>query len=97
MAQNNAKNWEAARMQLVERRQAIIDALAEGYAKAQSENHVDFLVRVQAGIDALDKAKDEVLRSAPIQEQPDPLLIAKTWTDTFLSWTPSEQKRSLFF
>ena len=44
MAQNNTKNWETART--VEQRQTIIDtlakgdALAKGYAKERSENHI---------------------------------------------------------
>ncbi len=75
MAQNNTKNWEAARTQLVEQRQTIIDtlakgdALAKGYAKERSENHIDLLIKIQAGIDALDKAKDEIFRSVPIQDR----------------------------
>jgi hypothetical protein len=69
MAQNNTKNWEAARTQLVEQRQTIIDALAKGYSKQRSENPIDLLIKIQAGIDALDKAKDEIFRSVPIQDR----------------------------
>jgi hypothetical protein len=75
MAQNNTKNWEAARTQLVEQRQTTIDtlakgdSLAKGYAKERSENHIDLLIKIQAGIDALDKAKDEIFRSVPIQDR----------------------------
>jgi hypothetical protein len=65
MAQNNTKNWESARTHLVEQRQTIIDALAKGYAKGQSEKHIELLIKIQTGIDALDKAKDEIFRSVP--------------------------------
>ena len=59
MAENEIKNWEAARMQLVKQRQGLIRTLAEGYER-ERENLIDYLIKIQAGIDALDKAKHEI-------------------------------------
>ena len=72
MATNDAKNWEQARAQLVKQRRTIIEALAKGYTKGRTENHIDLLVKIQAGIDALDKTKDEVFRSSAVQERSKP-------------------------
>ena len=60
MAENDAKNWETARKQLVEQRRTIIEALVKGYERGRTEGDVDLLIKIQAAIEALDKAKDEI-------------------------------------
>jgi DNA repair ATPase RecN len=59
MAENEIKNWETARVQLVKQRQGLIRTLAEGYER-ERENLIDYLIKIQAGIDALDKTKHEI-------------------------------------
>src|SRR5262249_30464550 len=69
MAENDAKNWETASKKMVEQRRTIIKALAEGYERGRTEGHIDLLIKIQAAIEALDKAQDEIfsLSSGPIE------------------------------
>ena len=55
MTENDTKNWEEARARLVEQRQSIVKALAQG---RRIKNDIDLLIKIQAGIDALDKAHE---------------------------------------
>ena len=59
MTENETKDWEEARMRLVEQRQSTVKALAKG---RRIKNDIDLLIKIQAGIDALDKAKHEIFR-----------------------------------
>jgi hypothetical protein len=45
---------EKARAQLVEQRRLIIEALAKGYQRGPTENHIELLLKIQSGIDVLD-------------------------------------------
>lgn len=55
-------NLENARGQLLEQRSSIIEVLAKGYQRGQTENHIDLLLKVQSAIDLLDAlmAEEEV-------------------------------------
>ena len=59
MTENETKNWEEARARLVEQRQSPVKALAKG---RRIKHDIDLLIKIQAGIDALDKAKHEIFR-----------------------------------
>ena len=59
MTENDTKNWEEARARLVEQRQSIVKALAKS---RRIKSDIDLLIQIQAGIDALDKAKHEIFR-----------------------------------
>ena len=59
MTENETKNWEEARARLVEQRQSIVKALAKS---RRIKNDIDLLIKIQAGIDVLDKAKHEIFR-----------------------------------
>jgi hypothetical protein len=56
-----AGDIDKARAQLVEQRRSIIEALAKGYQRGQTENHIELLLKIQSGIDVLDAlmAEDE--------------------------------------
>jgi hypothetical protein len=56
-----ASDIDKARAQLVEQRRSIIEALAKGYQRGQTENHIELLLKIQSGIDVLDAlmAEDE--------------------------------------
>ena len=48
-----------AHAQLVKQRRSIIEALAKGYERGQTENHIDLLLKIQAAIEVLDTLADE--------------------------------------
>jgi hypothetical protein len=53
-AMTEAADIEKARAQLVEQRRLIIEALAKGYQRGPTENHIELLLKIQSGIDVLD-------------------------------------------
>ena len=48
-----------AHAQLVKQRRSIIEALAKGYERGQTEDHIDLLLKIQAAIEVLDTLADE--------------------------------------
>ena len=54
-----ADDLKKAHAQLVKQRRSIIEALAKGYERGQTENHIDLLLKIQAAIDVLDTLVDE--------------------------------------
>jgi hypothetical protein len=50
---------EKAHAQLVKQRRTIIEALAKGYERGQTENHIDLLLKLQSAIEVLDTLADE--------------------------------------
>jgi hypothetical protein len=55
----DASDLEKAHAQLVEQRRSIIEALAKGYQRGQTENHIDLLLKLQSAIDVLDSLMAE--------------------------------------
>jgi hypothetical protein len=49
-----ATDLDKAHAQLVEQRSSIIEALAIGYERGQTENHIELLLKIQSAIDVLD-------------------------------------------
>jgi hypothetical protein len=45
---------QKAHAHLVEQRRSIIEALAKGYQRSQTENHIESLLKIQTAIDVLD-------------------------------------------
>ena len=54
-----ANDTEKAREQLVAQRASIIEALAKGYQRGQTENYIELLPKVQSAIDVLDSVMAE--------------------------------------
>jgi hypothetical protein len=54
-----ADDLKKAHAQLVKQRRSIIEALAKGYERGQTENHIDLLLKIQAAIEVLDTLADE--------------------------------------
>jgi hypothetical protein len=54
-----ASDLEKAHAQLVKQRRTIIEALAKGYERGQTENHIDLLLKLQSAIEVLDTLVDE--------------------------------------
>jgi hypothetical protein len=54
-----ASELEKAHAQLVKQRRSIIEALAKGYERDQTENHIDLLLKIQSAIEVLDTLADE--------------------------------------
>jgi hypothetical protein len=54
-----ADDLKKAHAQLVKQRRSIIEALAKGYERGQTENHIDLLLKFQAAIEVLDTLDDE--------------------------------------
>jgi hypothetical protein len=50
---------EKARLELVKQRHSIIEALAKGYERGQTESHVELLLKIQSAIDVLDSLELE--------------------------------------
>ena len=48
-----ATDLDKAHAQLVEQRSSIIEALAKGYQRGQTENHIELLLKIQSAIDVL--------------------------------------------
>ena len=44
-----ATDLDKAHAQLVEQRSSIIEALAKGYERGQTENHIELLLKIQSG------------------------------------------------
>jgi hypothetical protein len=55
----DADDLKKAHAQLVKQRRSIIEALAKGYERGQTENHIDLLLKIQAAIEVLDTLVDE--------------------------------------
>jgi hypothetical protein len=53
-AMTEASDLDKAHAQLVEQRRSIIEALAKGYQRGQTENHIELLLKIQSAIDVLD-------------------------------------------
>jgi hypothetical protein len=56
MEQNHVKSFAEARKNLVERRSALIKSLSFAHQEAQMEAHVDLIIRIQNGLDVIDRA-----------------------------------------
>jgi hypothetical protein len=54
-----ADDLKMAHAQLVKQRHSIIEALAKGYERGQTEDHIDLLLKIQAAIEVLDTLADE--------------------------------------
>jgi hypothetical protein len=54
-----AGDLEKAHAQLVKQRRSIIEALAKGYERGQTENHIDLLLKIHSAIEVLDTLADE--------------------------------------
>jgi hypothetical protein len=66
MTQHQVKIFEKARDQLLDQRTSLAEALAGGYKKGQTENHIERIVKVQAAIDVITSAiNQEHLASPP--------------------------------
>jgi hypothetical protein len=66
MTQGHVKSLEKARAQLLAQRRSLAEALAGGYKKGQTENHIERIVKVQAAIDVITSAiNQEHLASPP--------------------------------
>jgi hypothetical protein len=48
-----------ARLELVEQRRSIIESLAKGYERGQTENQIELLLKIQSAIDVLDSVELE--------------------------------------
>ena len=62
--QNQLKCFQAARQHLVEKRSSMIKAMSFAGQNEQTEAHVDLVIRIQNGIEVIDKAIDEEKRGA---------------------------------
>ena len=54
-----ASDLEKAHAQLVKQRRTIIEALAKGYERGQTEINIEMLLKIQAAIEVLDTLADE--------------------------------------
>ena len=54
-----ADDVKKAHAQLVKQRRSFIEALAKGYERGQTENHIDLLLKIQAAVEVLDALDDE--------------------------------------
>jgi hypothetical protein len=66
MTQDHVKNLEKARDQLLAQRRSLAEALAGGYKKGQTENHIERIVNVQAAINVIAAAINEEHLAAPV-------------------------------
>jgi hypothetical protein len=48
-----------ARLELAKQRRSIIEVLAKGYERGQTENHIELLVKIQSAIEILDAVELE--------------------------------------
>jgi hypothetical protein len=55
-----SRDWEKARAQLVGQRQTLIEQLAKGFVSGESEHQVELLLKIQAAIDVLDTADEDI-------------------------------------
>jgi hypothetical protein len=66
MSQHQMKIFEKARDQLLDQRTSLAEALAGGYKKGQTENHIERIVKLQSAIDVITSAiNQEHLASPP--------------------------------
>ena len=65
MTQDHEKNLEKARDQLLAQRRSLAEALAGGYKKGQTENHIERIANVQAAINVIAAAINEEHLPAP--------------------------------
>jgi len=66
MTQDCVSTFEKARDQLLAQRRSLAAALAGGYKRGQTENHIERIVKVQAAIDVVTAAiNQEHLASPP--------------------------------
>jgi hypothetical protein len=65
MTQDHVKNFEKARDQLLAQRRSLAEALAGGYKRGQTENHIERIVNVQAAIDVIMAAINQEHLAAP--------------------------------
>jgi hypothetical protein len=54
-----ADDLKKAHAQLVKQRRSIIEALAKGYERGQTENYIDLQLKIQAAIEVLDTLDEE--------------------------------------
>jgi hypothetical protein len=72
MTQDHVRNFEKARDQLLAQRRSLAEALAGGYKKGQTENHIDRLVKVQAAIDVITSAINQDRAASPRRAASEP-------------------------
>jgi hypothetical protein len=65
MTQDHMRDFEKARDQLLAQRRSLAQALAHGYKKGQTENHIDRLVKVQAALDVITSAINQDRLASP--------------------------------
>ena len=65
MTQDHVRTFEKARDQLLAQRRSLAEALAGGYKKGQTENHIERIVNVQAAIDVIAAAINQEHLAAP--------------------------------
>jgi hypothetical protein len=58
-AVTKASDLDKAHAHLVDQRRSIIEALAKGYQRGQTENHIELLLKIQSAIEVLDTLMDE--------------------------------------
>jgi hypothetical protein len=72
MTQHQMKILEKARDQLLDQRTSLAAALAGGYKKGQTENHIERIVKVQAAIDVITSAINQEHLGSPQRAAPSP-------------------------
>jgi hypothetical protein len=65
MTQDHMRDFEKARDQLLAQRRSLAQALAGGYKKGQTENHIDRLVKVQEALDVITSAINQDRLTSP--------------------------------
>lgn len=65
MTQDNMKAFEKARDQLLAQRRSLAEALAGGYKKGRTEDHIERIVNVQAAVDVITAAIDQEHLASP--------------------------------
>ena len=74
MTQDNVKAFEKARDQLLAQRRSLAEALASGYRRGQTKNHIERIVRVQTAIDVVTAAinQEHLASPQPAPSRPPP-------------------------
>jgi hypothetical protein len=60
-----------ARLELAEQRRSIIEALAKGYERGRTEDHIELLLKIQSAIDVLDAVELEEEEEDEEEEEED--------------------------
>jgi hypothetical protein len=65
MTQDHMRDFEKARDQLLAQRRSLVQALAGGYKKGQTENQIERIVKVRAAIDVITSAINQGRLASP--------------------------------